>query len=114
LRVGDEVVVPVGVLGAAAGGAYDEYAAGRVGVVAEDRRVGSAGAGAGGGEQEQAGSFEGAADLAGVGAELLDELLREIVQGSLLPAKWQGEMPAGWCGMKCPPTGRTAGKAELR
>ncbi|MEU4390613.1 hypothetical protein [Kribbella sp. NPDC023855] len=45
--------------------------------------MGLAGAGSGGGEEEQSRTFELAADATGVGAELLDELLGESVQGSL-------------------------------
>lgn len=72
-------MVPVRVLGAAAGRADDEDPPG-VGVVAEDGRVRLAGAGAGGGEQEQPGTLERSADLAGVGTEFGDELCGEVVQ----------------------------------
>jgi hypothetical protein len=55
-----------------------EELVGAVGQVAQRDGVRGAGTRSGGGEQEQAGSVERAADPAGVGAELGDDLLLEV------------------------------------
>lgn len=59
-----------------------------------------AGARANGGQEEQASPVERAADPAGVGAEFFDDLLREIVQDSLLSGKSKGmaKCPRGGTG----------------
>lgn len=68
----------------ATGRGDDQGSFAAVGEVAERGRVRSAGLRSDGGQQEQPGSLERTTDLPAVGAELLDDLLVEIVRHSLL------------------------------
>ncbi len=83
-RVGQQVVVPIWLLRATTCGTDDEEPVVGVGVIPQYCGVRGAGTCARGRQEEQSRPVERAADPAGVGAEFLDDLLREIVQDSLL------------------------------